>query len=172
MHVYGALIPLGSEVFSFSSNKDKQEFYVIASANNPEFQGEELWVDGDRHILKTSGGVPVRSYPRQVSFRISVSERSGFLVVDTPLAVQARTSTFNDFISSVKFEMRIFRALKYRVLHPTKILNIGIPPDVPASERVYQVTFDLGDVPISDRVVLHVLTPDGDRMAKFNFDLY
>jgi hypothetical protein len=171
------LIPLGSEVFSLSNNnsknsKDQQEFYVIASATNAEFDGEQLWVDGDRHILKRADGAPVESYPRQLSFRISVSERGGFLVVDSPMPIQSHGNSLNDFISSLKFEMRIFHALKCRVLHPAKITHIGIPPDVPANERVYQVTFDLGDVPISDRIVMHVLTPDGGRMAKFNFDLY
>lgn len=172
LHVYRSLIPLGSEVFSFSSTKEQQEFYVIASATNAEFDGEQVWVDGDHHVLKTASGAPVKSYPREVSFRISVSERGGFLVVDSPFPVQSHANSFNDFISSLKFEMRIFHALRCRVLHPTKIAHIGIPLDVPANERVYRVTFDLGDVPISDRIVMHVLTPDGDRMAKFNFDLY
>lgn len=131
-----------------------------------------MWIDGDHHILKTATGIPVKNYPREVSFRISVSERGGFLVIDSPLLVETHGKTLNDFLCGLKFEMRIFHALKYRVLHPTKIAHIGIPPDVPANERVYQVTFDLGDVSISDRIVMHVLTPEGERMAKFNFDLF
>jgi hypothetical protein len=103
---------------------------------------------------------------------VSVSQRDDVLLVDSPFLVQGHGRTFDELITSLKFEVRVFRALKCRIVHPTKVTHLGIPPDVPASQRIYEVTFDVGDVPISDRIVMHVLTDQGERLAKFNFDLY
>lgn len=172
IHIYRELIPLGSEVFTYLNGKQHQVFYVMASARNREFAGEQICMEGERHVLKTPGGLPVQNYPREMKFRVSVSERDNYLLLDAPFPVNSHTDSFSDFITSLKFEMRIFHALKARLIRPTKIIHIGIPPDVPASERIYEVTFDVGDVPISDRIVMHVLTDQGDRLAKFNFDLY
>ncbi len=172
MHVYKALIPLGSEVFSYSHEKERATFYIMASATNREFAGQELYADGERRILKLANGEPVKQYPREVHFRISVSERADYAPLDLPFPVETHESPFNEFISGLKFEMKIFRALKARIVRPSKITHIGVPPDVPSNERIYDVAFELGDVPITDRIVMHVLTPNGDRLAKFNFDLY
>lgn len=172
MHTYRALIPLGSEVFSYSHDKQKDIFYVMASARNGDFAGDQLWADGDKRILKDARGLLVSNYPRQVNFRVSVSERDGTLMVDSPFPVESHNSSFEEFINSLKFEMRIFHALSARIVRPTKIAQVGPPLEVPSRERIYDVTFDLGEVPISDRIVMHVLTGHGDRLAKFNFDLY
>lgn len=172
LHVYHSLIPLGSEVFSYVDKNERETFYVMASAQDGEFAGDQIWLDGERHVLRNSHGALVESYPHQMRFRISVSDDEGFLPTDQPFPVEPHGRTFNDFISGLKFEMRVFHALKDRVIHPTQVVHIGMPPDVPSKERIYEVTFDIGDVPISDRIVMHVLTSEGDRLAKFNFDLY
>ena len=172
LHVYRSLIPLGSEVFAYSHKNERATFYVMASANNREFDGQGLYVDGDRKILKLANGDPVQHYPHELHFRVSVSERAGFAPVDPPVPVEFHETPFGEFISSLKFEMRIFHALKLRIVRPTKVTQIGMPLDVPSNERIYDVCFDLGEVPISDRIVVHVLTANGDRLAKFNFDLY
>ena len=46
-----------------------------------------------------------------------------------------------------------------------------MPPDIPYDERVYQISFDIGRIPITDRVVLEVLSPSGERLCKFHLDL-
>ena len=172
LRVYRELIPLGSETFSYSNGKQHELFYVMASARSQAFEGQQVWQDGERAVLKTPGGLPVQNYPREVRFRVSVSQRDDVLLVDSPFLVQGHGRTFDELITSLKFEVRVFRALKCRIVHPTKVTHLGIPPDVPASQRIYEVTFDVGDVPISDRIVMHVLTDQGERLAKFNFDLY
>ncbi len=172
LHVYRSLIPLGSEVFSYSHSSERETFYIMMSASSREFNGQSLCEDGDHRMLRLSNGNRVERYPREVHFRVSVSERDGYTPLDPPMPVDYHESTFADFISSLKFEMRIFRALKARIVRPTKVTHIGVPIDVPSNERIYDVAFDLGDVPITDRIVVHVLTSDGDRLAKFNFDLF
>jgi hypothetical protein len=172
LHIYRALIPLGSEVFSYSNEKQREVFYVMACAQNGEFAGDQLWLDGEKRVLKSANGGKIENYPRQISFRVSVSERGTALLSDSPLSVENHGSTFDQFISGLKFEVKVFHALKARIVRPTKVANIGPPPEMPSSERIYQVTFDLGEVPISDRMVMHVLTSEGERLAKFNLDLY
>jgi len=172
LHVYRSLIPLGSEVFAYSHKGEHETFYIMASAKNREFDGQRIFADGDHKVLKLANGSPVQQYPREVHFRVSVSERYGYSLVDPPIPVETHEAPFAEFISSLKFEMRIFHALKLRILRPTKVTQIGVPLDVPSNERIYDVAFELGEVPISDRIVMHVLTALGDRLAKFNFDLY
>jgi len=172
LHVYRSLIPLGSEVFAYSHNGEHETFYIMASANNREFDGQEIYADGTKRVLKLANGNLVERYPREVHLRISVSERGGYAPLDPPTPIDSHDSSFVEFISSLKFEMRIFHALKARLVRPTKVTHIGMPLDVPSNERIYDVAFDLGEVPISDRIVVHVLTAEGDRLAKFNVDLY
>ncbi|ABF41880.1 hypothetical protein Acid345_2879 [Candidatus Koribacter versatilis Ellin345] len=172
LHVYRSLIPLGSEIFAYSHHGEHETFYIMASTSNREFDGQGLYADGQRRVLKLANGNPVEHYPRELHFRVSVSERGGYAPIDPPMPVDSHYSTFGEFISSLKFEMRVFHALKARLVKPTRVTQIGMPVDVPSNERIYDVAFDLGEVPISDRLVMHVLTAEGDRLAKFNVDLY
>ncbi len=172
LHRYHSSIPLGSEVFNYEHESTHQIFYVIASAQDREFEGQEIWLDGDRHVLKTSAGKPVENYPRHVRFRVSVCERDSSYLIDAPIPIATNASTFDEFISGLKFEMVVFHALTYRTEQPAKVKHIGIPLDVPSNERIYEVSFDVGEVPITDRIVMHVLTDQGERLAKFNVDLF
>lgn len=172
VHVYHRIIPLGSEVFSYRNGKQHNLFYIMASAQSPVFEGELLCTRAGRHLLTNPDGTPVERYPRELRFRVSVAQRDSLLFLDQPLPVESRDQSFNELITSVKFELHIFRALNKRVVRPSRVQSIGIPPDVPANERIYEVTFDLDDIPISDRVVMRVLSDQGERLAKFNFDLY
>jgi hypothetical protein len=172
LHRYHSSIPLGSEVFTYEHESTHQIFYVMASAQDREFEGQEIWLDGDRHVLKTSGGKLVENYPRHVRFRVSVCERDSSYLIDAPIPIATHANTFDEFISGLKFEMVVFHALTYRTVQPAKVTHIGIPLDVPSNERIYEVSFDVGDVPITDRIVMHVLTDQGERLAKFNVDLF
>jgi hypothetical protein len=42
---------------------------------------------------------------------------------------------------------------------------------MPYDERIYRIGFDMGKIPIQDRVVMEVLTPTGQRLCKFHLDL-
>ena len=172
LHVYRSIVPLGSEVFGYHAKKSYQTFYILASAKNSEFDGQQLWARGDQHFLKAPSGQPVQHYPREISFRVSVGDRDGFLITDPPITIDTHGKTFSDFITGLTFELKVFHGLDCRIVHPARIRHIGIPPDVPASERVYEVSFPIGVVPISDRLVMHVMTSQGERLAKFNLDMY
>src|SRR3954464_13116679 len=94
LHVYKSLIPLGSEVFAYSHHSQRETFYAMASASNREFEGQALCADGARHVLKKGDGDLVQQYPREVHFRVSVSERAGFAPIDPPFPIDSHESTF------------------------------------------------------------------------------
>ena len=48
---------------------------------------------------------------------------------------------------------------------------IGMPADVPADERVYRIGVSVGDMPVVDRFVLEVLSPEGHVLTHFPFSL-
>jgi hypothetical protein len=48
---------------------------------------------------------------------------------------------------------------------------IGMPSDVPADERVYRVGINVGDMPVIDRFVIEVLSPEGEVLTHFPFTL-
>jgi hypothetical protein len=48
---------------------------------------------------------------------------------------------------------------------------VGVPLDVSYDERIYRVAFDLGDVSMGERIVLEVLSPEGERLTRFHLDM-
>ncbi len=172
LHTYQALVPLGSENFRYSNKTEHALFYVMASAYNEQFEGEQVWLSGEKRVLRAPDGSLVENYPSEVRFRVSVSGREGFEMADTPMLVESKADSFDSLISTLRFDLRISHALECRKLQPWSVTQIGVPADLPSNERVYEVVFDLGSVPVSDRVVMDVVTAQGERLAKFNLDLY
>jgi hypothetical protein len=48
---------------------------------------------------------------------------------------------------------------------------IGVPAEIESDERVFRVSFDVGEVPVTDRMVLEVTTPEGEDLTHFPFGL-
>jgi len=48
---------------------------------------------------------------------------------------------------------------------------IGMPADVPSDERVYRINIDTGNLPITDRVVIEIFSPQGELLTHFPFIL-
>ncbi len=165
---FHALVPLGVEGFTLGSSGRK--FYVMALAEHPSFEGlHQVHVDSHR-VLLDSLQRQVNYFPRKLTFRVTATTWADKLAdVDmTPLEIQSDT---NAFLLGLRFRLKIFRGLKARTVAADTVKLIGMPADVTYDERIYQVTFDVGAVPVEDRVVLEVLSPDGDRLCKFHLDL-
>ncbi len=56
-----------------------------------------------------------------------------------------------------------------REITPESVELIGMPASVRYDERVYRISVNLGDAPITDRVVIDVLTPEGKFITHFPF---
>jgi hypothetical protein len=164
------VVPLGNETFMVYPGR--HTLYLMASAENPQFEGWKVVSVNGRRQLQDAHGNAVRFFPRDLSFRVSaIATRPGMLAeVQQPLGLEIG-SPLNEYLLNLKFRLKIFRGLKVTALEPASVELIGVPADVPEEERVYRVNFQLHDVPTQDRVVLEVLSPEGERVCKFHLDL-
>jgi hypothetical protein len=163
-----ALIPLGAESFRVV-RPWKGTLTLMGLAENEQFCGWTRFRQNRRYLLRTDDGERVRFYPEQVDFRITASLRAN-LGDPSPVPLTAHTAP-NDYLLGLRFRVAIFHGLHKRTLPPAAVDLIGVPADVDSDERVYRVSVNLPRVPMEDRVVLEVLSPRGERIAKFHLDL-
>ncbi len=163
-----SFIPLGAESFSIEKPW-KGTLTLLGSVENPQFGGWMLVQEGRRRALRTEAGEPVRFYPDEVDFRITASLREK-LIEPSPVPLTASAGR-NDYLLGLRFRVAIFRGLHKRTLPPAAVDLIGVPADLQSEERVFRVSVRLPHVPLQDRVVLEVLSPRGERIAKFHLDL-
>jgi hypothetical protein len=48
---------------------------------------------------------------------------------------------------------------------------IGMPADVPYDERIYRITVNAENLPITDRLVIEIISPQGQVLTHFPFSL-
>jgi hypothetical protein len=159
-------IPLGIETFRLMPANSV--FYLMASAENPAFVSMMRVIDGEKDYL-ISNGKKVGYYPDRVQFRLTASSRER-LVDDRPLPTTAPVG-LEELFMKLRFRLKVFHALEYRYIQPSYVDDVGMPRDVPYDERIYRIGFNLGRIPIEDRIVMEVLSPSGDRLCKFHLDL-
>ena len=135
----------------------------------PELEGVQQVTQGTTTKVLNADGEPLTHFPRDFSFRITASLRKTVLVEPTEVFDIAETP--QDLLLGLKFRLRTFHGLQTRQITPESVQMIGVPADVPYDERVYRVSFSVADLPVTDRCVLEVLAPDGERLTRFHFDL-
>jgi hypothetical protein len=169
---YHSVVPLGQDAILLEPGN--HALFFLASAESIDFEGWRQIYNENRTSLLAADGHPVEHYPRFVDFRITASARRHVLPGLQPLLVDCESQciqTVNDYLLHLQFRVKIFRALHFRELAPKIVEIIGMPPDVPCDERIFRVSFDLGEVPVADRIVLEVLSPAGDRLTRFHLDM-
>ena len=102
--VYRALIPLGSE--SFQVQPWKRVLTVLASAGSSSFAGWRRQPAGKRSRLVDASGQPVRYYPRDIDFRVSVGTRTHLDDAD-PFPLHTEFPE-NDYLLKLRFQVKIF----------------------------------------------------------------
>lgn len=168
---YHSVVPLGGDALLL--NPGHHLFSFLASAESVGFEGWRQEALGDTTKLLDADGNPVQRYPRFVDFRITASVRGKVLPGLEPLLIdwQSDIQNVNEYLENLRFRVKIFRALDVTLVEPKTIKVIGVPLDVPYDERIYRVSFDLGEVPMAERIVLEVLSPDGERLTRFHLDM-
>jgi hypothetical protein len=166
--VYHSRIPLGVE--NLSVDTWNVPLSVMALAMNPQFEGWRSQFVGSRFALFDAAGSPVRYFPAAIDFRVSVSTRLK-LNGDPPLYPLHTQLPPDDYLLKLRFQLKIFRGLHQTILQPEAVQLIGVPADIPYPDRVYRLSFTLPQVPTTDRLVLEVLAPSGERICKFHLDL-
>ena len=168
LYSFGDRIPLGIEAFRLQPAN--RNFYLMASVENPLFVGIHRTANHEGHDqLFDADNKQVLFYPSRVQFRLTASSREK-LIDDRPLDAHAKIA-LNDLLAKLHFRVKVFHALEYRYIKPAFVENVGLPKNVPYDERIYRIGFDLGKIPIEDRVVMEVFSPTGERLCKFHLDL-
>jgi len=165
---YQARVPLGWESFKVSSSGIC--FYLLGTVESPKFEGWQKVTVNDRSHLFDAGGQPVRTYPQELQFRITASTHEKMLD-NQPFTITS-SIPMNDYLLHLRFRLKVFHGVESRIVRPASVEPIGMPADVSYEERIYRIRFNLGHIPIDDRIVLEVLAPTGERLSKFHVDLF
>jgi hypothetical protein len=146
-----------------------KEISILGLIECPEFEGAQRVSEGIKAFLISPEGLPLKHYPRELAFRVTATLRKTLL--DGPSASVATKYDPGEFLLKLRFKLKVYHGLERRDLFPQSVKMIGMPGDVPYDERVFRVKFDIGDVPISDRVMLEILSPENEKLTHFTFGL-
>ena len=135
----------------------------------PELEGAQHVALGLKSKIVAADGARINSFPHHFAFRITASLRK--IVIDGPASSLDFSGSPQDLLLHLKFRIRAYHGLETREVEPESIEMIGVPADVPADERVYRIGVSVGDMPVVDRFVIEVLSPEGQVLTHFPFSL-
>ncbi len=135
----------------------------------PEMEGARRVSEGVHSGIVTSDGAPLRHFPHHFSFRVTASLRKTLL--EGPSDTVMTMEDPRQFLLKLGFRLRIYDGLQTHEVWPQSVEMIGVPADIPYDERVFRVSFEVENLPVSDRVVLLVLAPDEEPVTHFSFAL-
>lgn len=164
---FHATTPAGYDVLLIKPGGSVLTFLGLIEC--PELEGAQQITEGSKARIVTADGKQLASFPTNFSFRITASLRKTVLV--DPAEGLNVSQKPEDFLLGLKFRLKIHHGLSVREVQPDSVQMIGVPADIPYDERVYRATFTVQNVPVTDRCVLEVLSPDGKPLTKFHFDL-
>lgn len=165
---FHSVLPLGSASFLIAGQS--APVILMATAVSRDLEGWKEIDQGGSRFLYTNDGQRARLYPRQMQFRVTASAVERVPADDDSAVVKSKIS-LNDYLLRLRFQLRIFHGLGMHVLPPAEVHLVGVPSDVPYHERIFRLNFQLPPVPVQDRMVLEVLSPEGQRLARFHFEL-
>jgi hypothetical protein len=140
---------------------------LIGLIECPELEGAQQVAEGSHKRLVAADGETVRHFPQRFSFRITASLRKIF--IEGPNTSVDIAEDPRELLLKLKFRIRAYNGLESREIVPQSIEMIGMPADVPYDERVYRINIDTGNLPITDRVIVEVLSPQGELLTHFPF---
>jgi hypothetical protein len=159
--------PAGYDVLAIKPGDAIVSFLALIEC--PELEGAQAVGEGTAAKIINADGQPLTTFPEHFSFRVTASLRKTVLL--DPTATISTDQTPQNLLLKLKFQLKAYHGLQARVIEPESVQMIGVPADVPYDERVYRINFALDKLPITDRCVLEVLSPTGERLTKFHFDL-
>jgi hypothetical protein len=164
---FRSAIPAGYEVVQLQPSGALLS--LLALVECPEIEGAHRTSDGLNAEVISAGGLPLRQFPRHFSYRVTASLRK--TIIDSPSFRVITQADPERVLLQLKFKLRGYNGLEAEQIPIESVSLIGVPADVPYDERVYRVSFDVGDRPVTERFVLEVLSPGGERLARFHFEL-
>jgi hypothetical protein len=166
-NVFHATTPAGYDVLQISPGGSVLTFLGLIEC--PDLEGAQQIEENGKSRIVNAEGKPLAYFPRTFSFRITASLRKTVLI--NPVTGFNPAEDPEDLLLKLRFRMKIYHDLDARIVEPESVHMIGVPADIPYDERVYRITFTVPNLPVTDRCVLEVLSPEGERLTKFHFDL-
>ena len=164
---FHATTPAGYDVLTLRPAGTEVSFLGLIEC--PELEGVQHVSAGMNARVISADGAPLRQFPRNFSFRITASLRK--TVLSGPSGEVASSENPQDFLLKLKFNLKAYDGLAVHQIEPESVQMIGVPADIPYDERVYRLSFSIDKMPITDRFVLEVISPNDERLTRFHFDL-
>jgi len=133
----------------------------------PELEGAQQVSEGTKAKVVSANGERINKFPSHFSFRITATLRK--IILEKPISSVNVPDDPYDLLLKLKFRIKAYHGLEMREITPESVELIGMPASVRYDERVYRISVNLGDAPITDRVVIDVLTPEGKFITHFPF---
>lgn len=164
---FRSITPAGYEVIALDPSGANVS--LLALVDCPEIQGAQQVSQGEQAKIVSAGGATLTRFPRRFSFRVTATLRK--TILDPPASSVTTPDDPRQFLLKLGFRLKAYDGLKVQEMAPDSVEMIGVPADVAYDERVFRVNFDVGERPITDRFVLEVFSPQGQRLARFHFEL-
>ncbi len=142
---------------------------VLGLIECPAIEGAQQVSRGLNSRILLPDGAQLQEFPRHFSFRVTASLRK--TVMDTPGRSVNLSQDPENVLLGLKFNLRAYHGLESRQIFPESVSMIGVPADIPYDERVFRVSFDVGDRAVADRFVLDVYSANGEWLGRFPFEL-
>jgi hypothetical protein len=163
-HMHGS-IPAGYDVVVLKPSGASLSLMGLVEC--PELEGAQHVSEGLHRRLVSAEGHAINKFPQRFSFRVTASLRK--LVLDTPGAAAHVMVDPHELLLKLKFRIRAYHGLEVHQIVPESVEMIGVPADVPYDERVYRITLNNLRLAITDRLVVEILSPQGEVLTHFPF---
>jgi hypothetical protein len=160
-------IPAGYEVVVLKPSG--VSLIVMGLIECPELAGAQHLSQGMNSRVISSSGERMTKFPRHFNFRITASLRK--IVVDAHAGSVNVPEDPEELLLKLRFRIKGYHGLERRAILAESVEMIGMPADVPYDERVYRIGVDAGNASITDRFVIEVLTPEGELLTHFPFNV-
>ena len=164
---FHATMPAGASVIQLQPSG--ATLSVMGLIECPEIEGLQQVSQGLRAKVVTPRGVALEQFPQHFSFRITVSLRK--LILEAPDHTLTTADDPQSFLLKLGFRLKVYDGLDVHQVSPDSVTVIGVPAEIASDERVFRVSFDVGQIPVTDRVILQITSPDGEDVTHLPFEL-
>jgi hypothetical protein len=158
-------LPAGYDVVVLKPSK--ANLSLIGLIECPELEGAQRVAEGSHRKLVSADGDSIKEFPQRFSFRITASLRK--VLIDGPATSVDVGDDPQQLLLKLKFRIRAYDGLNVQEIVPQSVEMIGMPADVPYDERVYRINVSVGSLPITDRLVVEIFSPEGELLTHFPF---
>jgi hypothetical protein len=160
-------MPAGSTVVRLEPSG--ADLAVLGLIECPEIEGARHVSEGMNSRIVSADGATLQHFPRHFSFRITVSLRK--TLIEGPADTIMTQDDPQHFLLNLGFKLRVYHGLETHELPAHAVELIGVPADIPYDERVFRLSFEVENLPVTDRVVLVILSPQDVPVTHFAFAL-